>query len=159
MITKGFSYALGGVILPFIILKVGRVTLLTNGLLFQCLSYILMMIGSNLNLIYLIPIGIYLFEMTFTLSVGGVLYVYLVEILPDELIPLSSIICWFCKIVIGSGTLIFIDDYGIYALFMLFFGLSLIGYVLVKGFGVETMGKSKSKIYAEFQKKSFSLSN
>ena len=134
-------------------LKFGRVQLLTFGLGVQAFSYILMMAGISFSKSFLIPISIYLFEFTFTLSVGGVLYVYVVEILPEELIPISSIICWISKILISYFTLDFIHTFGIYTLFMFFFVCCVAGFFTLYGFAVETKGKKPSQIFNDFQRK------
>lgn len=134
-------------------LRCGRVKLLCVGLGVQAFSYILMMTGICLHQHWLIPFSIYLFEFTFTLSVGGVLYVYIVEILPDELIPISSVICWTSKVLISTFTLDFIQAFGIYTLFVFFFLCCLIGFLILYFFAVETKGKEPKKIFNEFQKK------
>lgn len=132
-------------------LRFGRVSLLTFGLGAQAFSYVLMLCGLCFLSYWLIPVSMYLFEFTFTLSVGGVLYVYVVEILPDELVPISSIVCWLAKAVISYLTLDFIEAFGIYALFVLFFVCCLVGLMVLVLFAVETKDKKPSQIFIEFQ--------
>jgi hypothetical protein len=113
----------------------------------------MMMAGISLSEYWFIPISMYLFEFTFTLSVGGVLYVYIVEILPSELVPISSVICWISKVVISWFTLDFINAYGIYSLFFVFFICCLIGFLILFYLAVESKDKKGKQIFNEFQQK------
>lgn len=152
-LIPGFAYALGALTLPFVILKVGRVKLLLLGLGTQAATYLIVVTGLCFGINWFIPMGIYLFEFTFTLSVGGILYVYTVEILPKELVPISGVVSWISNVLISNLTLKIIEAFGIFPLFLFFFCCCIIGFSILGLLAVETKGKTASQVYLEFQKK------
>ena len=119
----------------------------------QVVSYLILLFGICFKINLLVPFGLYLFEFTFTLSVGGVLYVYVVEILPEEVVPIATIPNWFCNILISRFTLPLVNKFDIYPIFMFFYFCSLTGFFIVNVFAVETKNKDEKEIIEEFRDK------
>ena len=145
----------GATILPLFLIPFGRVTMFTSGLLVQALSYLGMMISTCFEIKKLIPPMYFFFELGFNLSVGGVTIVYIVEILPYQLAPLTCALCWASKMLIGYSALHIIQTFGIFPLYASFFTFSLLGMFFLYGFAVETRNKTSSQMFREFQIKTF----
>ena len=119
------------------------------------ISYLIIMFGDCFRISILIPIGMCIFMTSFASSLGGVLYVYQVEILPGEVIPLVSNSQWIFTLLISYFCLDIINAITIYGLYTVFFFINFTAWILFQGFGVETSGKKLSSVATEFMKKKF----
>ena len=141
--------------MPCIVNRLGRKLMLSMGLLFQVFSYIVLLFSLLFRIKILIVISIYMFLFFFFLSTGGLLFLYQVEIIPGELLPIINTFQWCFAIIIGLFSLTFINAIGIFFLFMIFMFIGLIGWILVEGYCIETAGKTKNDIMVEFSSKKF----
>ena len=146
---------LSSLVIPFIVNRFGRKLLLSVGLLFQVISYLMLLFSLLFSLKILIVISIYLFLFFFFLSTGGLLFLYQVEIMPGELLPIINTFQWCLAIIIGFFSLPIINAIGIFALFLIFMFIGLVGWILVEGFCIETAGKTKNQVMLEFNSKKF----
>lgn len=121
------------------------------GILLQTFCYILMIAGELFNNFTITSIGYYIFMFSFATSLGGVLFIYKAELLPPKLNFLSGILAPIPSFSISYFTLSFIDNFGLVELYMLFFIISLIGWVLFEILSIETKGKTDTQIIKEFQ--------
>ena len=146
---------LGGLLNVFTIERFGRKKLLSCGLFMIVISYIINMMGDVFQINILIPIGVCIFMFSFACSLGGILYVYQVEILPAELVAPASIIQWIFTLLISYYTLPLVNTFGIFSLYVAFFAISFIGWFLFEGYAVESKGLKMSKIISAYIKKQF----
>jgi len=154
MIVTLFN-VLGGFLNIFILDRLGRKKLLSMGMVSISVSYILTMIGDCFNIPVFIPIGNCLFMVSFAMSLGGVLYVYQVEILPGEVIPLVSNSQWIFTLLISYYCLPLINSIGIYSMYFIFFFSTFISWFVFAGMSVESKGKTLSQMKLEYSKKKF----
>ena len=81
-------YMVGSVLSMLLVKRLGRKLLLSLGILFQSVSYIILLFGLIFEAGFLVVVGIYLFLVAFVNSLGGMLFLYQVEIMPINLVPL-----------------------------------------------------------------------
>lgn len=146
---------LGGFLNLFTTHRIGRKKLLSTGLFMITISYILNMMGDVFEIKSLIPVAICMFMLSFAMSIGGILYVYQVEILPGEVIPLISNFQWVFTLLISYFTLDLIQGIGIYALYCIFFSCSFATWFIFEGMACESKGKTLSQCTSNFVKKRF----
>jgi MFS family permease len=154
-VIVGLFNVIGGLANLFVTDRFGRKKILSTGIFMITLAYVLQMTGNVFNIKILIPMAMCLFMMSFAMSLGGMLYVYQVEILPGEIIPLVSNFQWVFTLLISYFTLDLIQGLGIYTLYILFFGCSFLTWFVFEGMACETKGKSLSRITSNFLKKKF----
>ena len=146
---------LGGFINIFSSDRVGRKKLIIIGLVMISISYLSIMTGESFFIPNLILIGNYMYSFSFSMSIGGLLYVYQTEILPGEVIPLVTSTQWFFALVFSYFSLPLIDSVGIYSLYFVFFLASFISWFVFAGMAVESKKKTLSQLKNEFMKKKF----
>jgi hypothetical protein len=139
----------------FLVRKLGRKLLLSLGLLFQAISYIVLLFGLVLSVGELVVIGIYLFLVAFVNSLGGMLFLYQVEIMPINLVPLLGSLAWAISILIGLFTLDLYEVLGIFPIFLIFCVVGFLSWLYFEGYGIETKFKIKSKILSDFHSRTF----
>lgn len=151
----GFMNTLGAIFITIFVNKIGKKTGLVLGLALQSLAYFIFLFGFTFEIGVMCVIGSYLFIFSFAISLGGIIYSYLVDIVPAIGIGIASFIQWIIGMLVGKYALNIIDAVGIYAVFVFFMSMSLIGCVLIAGYGVETKGKEDHEIKDAFLKKRF----
>ena len=135
--------------------KLGRRGLLYLGLGFQTISLLFMQIAiAYENQIFgFICIGI--FVTGFSFSLGGTAYIYQTEILPPEIIPVSSVFQWILTLMVSFYDLENINSTSLFSLNFLFFFTALFGCFIFQGYSVETKNKTDSKILKDWENKTF----
>ena len=113
------------------------------------------MVGMTLGISELVVIGLCLFMFSFAISLGGVLFVYVSELLPPRVNMLSGCLQPVPSLLISYFTLDFIQKFGVFWLFMIFWLVCTLGWVLFEGLAVETKGKNNSEIQKLFNQKKF----
>ena len=146
---------LGGFLNIFTSDRLGRKTLISVGMVMISISYILNMVGDCYDISILVPIGDCMFIFFFAMSLGGILYVYQVEILPGEVIPMVSNSQWIFTLLISYFCLPLIETIGIYSLYMIFMMSTFLSWCVFIGLAVESKGKTLSELKDEFMKKKF----
>ena len=154
-IIVGLFNVLGGFINMFISNRFGRKRLLGTGMFSISICYLIIMFADCFKFKILIPVGMCLFMLSFATSLGGILYVYQVEILPGEVIPLISNSQWVFTLLISYFTLDIINLMSIYGVYTMFFFINFIAWFLFEGYAVETNGKTLSTVANDFLKKRF----
>lgn len=145
----------GGFTNVFAANRLGRKRMLSFGLMMITISYILNMIANIFFIKFLVPFATCMFLYFFATSTGGILYVYQVEILPGEIIPLVSNSQWIFTLIISYFTLPLINLVGIYSLYCFFFLYSFITWFLFEGYACQTENKTLSEVKDAFLKKRF----
>jgi MFS family permease len=153
-IVNSFN-VLGSILNIFTSDRIGRKKQITIGMVMISISYIINMIGESFGIPHLTPIGNCMFIFSFAISLGGLLYVYQVEILPGEVIPIVSIPQLVCNLLVGYFGLPLLDSIGIYFLYFIFFFGLFISWFVFGGMAVESKGKTLSQMKSEFAKKKF----
>ena len=125
------------------------------GILIQALSYLVMLIGMLFNFSISVFISILVFQLGFLISIGGVLYIYQVQIMPSELVPMVSLIQWILSLFVSLVTLPLTNAIGIFPIFLFFFFVALLTWILYEGYGIEIEGKSRTQIKNELNSKQF----
>ena len=139
----------------FLVRRLGRKLLMSLGILFQSVSYVLLLFGLCFELGFLVVLGIYMFLVAFVNSLGGMIYLYQVEIMPSNLVPLVSSLAWGVSILIGLFTLDLYTSLGVFALFMIFSVVGFVSWLIFEGMAVETKFKIKSQILSDFHSRKF----
>ena len=152
---QGWTFFLGSLVTPFLINRLGRKSLMSIGIFNISFSHLLNLFGQVFEIggIVLFSMNFYLFM--FTISLGGVLIVYQVEILSSKLVPLATITRFFGLVFISYFTVPLIDGVGFFAVESGVFFISLFGWFMFEGYAVESQGKTKLEIENDFLKAGF----
>jgi SP family galactose:H+ symporter-like MFS transporter len=134
---------------------IGKRPILTSGLGVQSVSYFAFLCGLILKNGLLVVIGAYSFVFAFSVSLGGMMYVYLADIVPPIGISFASIGQWVVACVVGKYAMVITEAVGEFQVFYFFMITSFIGCILFAGYSVETQGKTDSQIKSEFAHKKF----
>lgn len=86
----------------------------------------------------------------FSLSYGPCSFVILTELMHDIWLP--SLILWIFIFIHGVSIGTFVDTLGIGPLAFLYFLAQIIGLLYISGYLVETSGRSRQDVYADFRK-------
>lgn len=127
----------------------------SSGLLFQAASQFVLVFAYVYELKYVFLISFYLFVMMYSISLGGIFYIYQVEINPPELVPFASFFKFILNSAMGFFALRLIQFFGIFWLFGIFALVSSLTWIVFEGTAIETRGKSKFIIKKEFEAKKF----
>lgn len=119
------------------------------------MSYIILLFGLIFEAGFLVVVGIYLFLVAFVNSLGGMLFLYQVEIMPINLVPLLGSLAWAISILIGMFTLDLYLSLGVFSIFMIFCVVGFASWFVFEGMGVETKFKIKSQILSDFHNRRF----
>lgn len=111
--------------------------------------------GDAFQIPILLLVGTCLFLFFFANSLGGILYIYQVELLPSEVLAPVSISQWVFTVLISYFTLPLVEAVGIYSLYIVFFVCGVLTWFIFVAMAVETKNRESSEIIAEFEKKSF----
>lgn len=112
-------------------------------------------LGITLENILLVILGSYLYLLFFGISTGGILYAYTTDFMPGVALSIAGISQWLLGLLITTFTINLVDSIGIQVMILTFLLISVLGGVLVHGFGIETSGKERTQIKEEFKKKKF----
>ena len=124
------------------------------GLLFQGVSYFGILAGTLYDVGFLALFFFYFYYFAYTISLGGVLIVYQVEIIPGDLLPVATSFLWILTLMISLFILSITKAVGLFAV-LLFCGIfSTFIWVWFQRFCVETKGKTRLEIEGEFKLKS-----
>ena len=128
---------------------------MTTGLFFIPVSYVFSMVGDAFGYPTLLLVGSCLFLFSFATSLGGIFYIYQVELLPSKVLAPVSISQWVFTVLISYFTLPLIKTVGIYSLYMVFFVCGVFTWFIFTGLAVESKDRESSEILSEFDKKVF----
>ena len=145
----------GSLFLPIGLKLTGRKQLIMTGLTLQTLNYLLTMSGLIFEQPMLILFSFCFFMFGNSISTGGMLYVYSIEILPARLLPIPMLIQSLLTNLLSGFTLQIINKFGIFSLYFFFAVCGCVGLLLLKGFAIETKNKLPSEVIADFRKKKF----
>ena len=151
----GIVNFLGALVVTVFNKKIKKKKGLIYGLAFQCLAYYLFLIGYTLNLAYTAVFGIYLFMFSFAISLGGIFFPYLIDIVPPIGIGIVSAVQWTLSTLIGKFAMSIVNKFGIFYVFFCFMWISAIGSIFMAGYGIHTENKSDNEIKEEFKNKKF----
>ena len=85
---------MGSFISMLLINRFGRKFLLSLGILCQTMSYFLLLFGLVFGIGVLVVVGIFLYLIAFINSLGGMMFLYQVEIMPINLVPIVNSVGW-----------------------------------------------------------------
>lgn len=134
---------------------IGKRTSLVSGLGLQAVSYFIFLLGLTFNKGILVIIGSYLYVLSFAISLGGMLYVYLADIVPPIGLSFASLSQWLVACVVGKYAMTITNHFGEFYVFFFFMIISFVGCFIFAGYSVETQGKSDAQIKQEFMQKKF----
>ena len=154
-IVLGFMHLIAGLTTNQMIERFGRRTLISLGLFIICISYLGILSSLLYNMKILGLLFIFSYKISFCMACGGSIMVYQSEILPAYIIPFAIVFQNIFVILISYTTLPLVNSIGIYALFMIFWVMGLIGFVIFYGYAVETKEKKDSVVIEEFMRKKF----
>lgn len=135
--------------------RLGRRGLLYLGLGMQTICLLIMQLAIIYNIIPLGLVCVFCYMIAFGFSLGGTAYIYQTEILPPEVIPISSGFQWILTVVVSLYNLQTINSTSLFSLTFLFFFTALFGCFIFQGYSVETKNKTDSKILKDWTNKTF----
>jgi MFS family permease len=151
----GFVNLLGTIFLTYFGTTIGKRKCLIFGIGMQSASYLILLIGMTLDNGFLVVLGAYSFMFSFSMSLGGMIFVYIADIVPSIGISFASVSQWICSCLIGKYALFITNWIGEFNVFYIFMVISFAGCVIFTGYSIETEGKSGSQIKEEFMEKKF----
>jgi SP family sugar:H+ symporter-like MFS transporter len=151
----GFMNFLGAIVVTIFGSSMGKRTSLVAGLALQSASYFALLLGMVFKIGILVIIGAYAYIFSFAISIGGMLYVYLADIVPPIGISLASLSQWALACFVGKYALDVMQLFGQFNVFYFFMIVSFAGCVIFAGYSVETQGKTEVQINQEFMNKKF----
>jgi MFS family permease len=154
-VALGFMHLFAGLTTNQMIERFGRKTLISLGLFLICVSFIGLLSSLLFNFSFLGLVFIFSYKVSFCMACGGSIMIYQSEILPAYLIPFGIIFQSVFVILVSYSTIPLVNSIGIFALFMIFLGFALVGFVLFFGYAVETKEKKDSVVIEEFLNKKF----
>lgn len=125
------------------------------GILLQGVSQLLILIAICFQIKLLFPVGIMGYLFFFYVGLGGILFVYQVDILPAELLPVVQVVLMLSAFFFSMFSLPIINAVGIFALVLFMTSVTFVSWFLFEGFSVETKEKSKFQIQKELNQKKF----
>jgi hypothetical protein len=125
------------------------------GLLIQAISQTLMLLALLFELKIFFLVSVYLFILCFAIGIGGIMFLYQVEILPSELVPVVTIFLFLSATIISQITLPLISLLGVYPIFIFINCVTFFTWFYIEGSAVETKGKTKNEIEVDFFNKRF----
>ena len=156
-IGLGFVNFLGGIILMFVMNLAGKKTLLVAGLFSQAFGYMIFLSGMLFDTTIAIKVGPFVYMLSFSLSLGGMLYTYVADILPPVGISISALFQWVFAILISKFAVQITDAIKVFWVFFIAMCIALIGGILMLGLAIDTTNKTDAQIKREFETKSFSF--
>jgi len=151
----GFINFMGAIFVTNFGALIGKRPILSFGLGAQSASYFVFLCGLVIKSRLLVVIGAYAYVFAFSVSLGGMMYVYLADIVPPVGISFASIGQWVAACIVGKYAMVIIHAVGEFQVFYFFMLISFVGCVLFTGYSVETQGKTDSQIKSEFTDKKF----
>ena len=154
-IFMGSLNCLGGVFLIFFLEKIGKRNLIILGLLGQGVAYIIFLNGLVFKASFLVVLGPCAYMFSFSISLGGLIYSYVCDIVPAEVVPFCAFCQWGLACLVVKYAVILVDKLG--AFWVFFFGMvmSFIGALVFIGYAVDTTNKTDAQINKEFEMKTF----
>ena len=134
--------------------KIGKRIPLFLSLIFQSLSLTIFILGFHFDIGVLSILGSYLFIFFFGFY-NGILFSYVVDILPSIGISFSNIFRWTLAMLLIKYALFFIDTLGLKAVLGFFAIFGFLTGIYFIGYSVETDKKTDSEILTAFKKKRF----
>ena len=132
--------------------KFGRKSIFLLGQFFCSLMLFFLLLCGYLSYETPIKYLILIYILSFGLSLGPVLWVYLPEILPEKGVGLASMANWFSCFVVGLLFPILVQQIKIYGCFLIFCVISVLGLFFIKISVLETQHKTKKEIEDMFMK-------
>ena len=154
-VVLGYMHLVAGLTTNQLIERMGRKALISLGLFLLCVCFVGILSGMLFELHWLGLLFIFGYKVSFCMACGGSIMVYQSEILPAHLIPFGVVFQTVFVILVSYATIPLVNSIGIFALFTVFLGIGLAGFVLFYGFAVETKEKKDSVVIEEFSKKRF----
>lgn len=121
----------------------------------QLIAQILSLIGIIFKVDYIYLMSIFIFYTFFAVGIGGIMYTFLAEILPVELLSIGTVFLFGTAIIISQFTLPIYNAYGAIPLFIFTNCYTVFVLVIFNGFCIETKGKNPNQIKKEFVEKGF----
>lgn len=145
----------GCLLLTQLLKRFSQKTLMAWGIFGQALGYSVAIGALVFNVRPLIPLGPYIYILSFGCSLGGLLYSYCAHLVPAHAISICALFQWvFTCVIVWFGK----DITRGYDFALVFFVLQLlttVGGILFVGFAIDTTGKEPPEILAEFEHKKF----
>lgn len=142
-------------IMLLVVNRLGRKIIMSASILLQGLLQIMIVISLVLEIKILFPIGVIGYLFFFFIGLSGIVFVYQVDVLPSELVPVVTIIQYLGGIFFGSLTLILFNLFGLFVLFLILASMTFLCWLLLEGFCIETRNKTKNQIRDELNRKRF----
>ncbi len=83
---------------------------------------------------------IFLYEIFFSLSLGPFVWVYNADILPEKGLAIATFANWICCFVVSLVFPLLVDAWSMQALFFIYGGCCILGFVFIYFFVIETKG-------------------
>jgi fatty acid desaturase len=129
--------------------------ILSMGILTQAMSQLVMLMALLFEFKIIFLVSVFLFILCFAIAIGGIMFLYQVEILPSELVPVVTVFLFLSAAVISQITLPLISMFGVFPIFVFINFVTFFTWFYVEGNAVETKGKSKDEIEVDFFNKRF----
>lgn len=154
-IIMGFLNFLGGVFMIFTLEKIGKKRMMVAGIFGQAFGYFCFLSGMSYNIHILILIGPFIYIFSFAISLGGLIYPYVADIVPPVAISFSAFFQWIMAVMVAKYGVVITEVLGTFWTFYITMWVAFTGGVLFLGYGVDTTNKKDDEIKAEFIEKRF----
>ena len=137
----------------FLLQIFGRKTLITTGQFFLAIDLLLLALFSGYvdGGVAAPAVFIILFFFFFSYSLGATLWLYVGEVLNDQILSVACVVCMAAAVVISFLFPSAVDGIGINNVFLIFSGLMLLGGIYCMIDLIETKGKEKEQILIEMK--------
>ena len=146
---------LGSVTVVVLIANFGRKTVTSSGILIISISYFINMIGDAFRLKGLVLLGFSMVNFGFGTALGGSLMLFLVEMLPSELLPITCSMQWILNLLISFFSLPVINAFGVFSVYSAIFFVMFFTWFVFQGLAVESKGYTLSQMTRKYAQKSF----
>ena len=150
----GFVDLSSGIFITIFGKKIGKRNPILISLFFQIIGNTFFILGFFYEIQILCILGFYLFCFFFAIF-AGLLYPYLVDILPSVAISYACILRWFLDLLLSKYILQLIEKIGILIVFAIFVFFNILAIVVFYGFSIKTENKTSLQILEEFKHKKF----
>ena len=130
-------------------------SLMAWGIFGQALGYCVMLGALAFGVRPLIPLGPYIYILSFGLSLGGLIYLYCATLVPSQALSGCALFQWVFTCLIALYGKQLTDNFPIERIFFVLQAMTTIGGLLFVGFAIDTTDKSPAQIKAEFARKGF----
>lgn len=151
----GVMNFVGAIAITILATRLSKKYALVAGMGVQAIGYFILLMGMTLKISILAVIGVYVYMISFAMSLGGCMYPYQADVLPAIGISIASVIQWILSTLIGKFGETIIKGLGQFTVFLTLMIVALIGSVVFAGYSITTENKTDAEIKDEFMCKTF----